>query len=339
MRFTLASSDDDFQALTIFHDGNLLSVTSDSPNFDEILRRVLADDVSAIDLISPAEAVAKKLEDRELTGRVRLVSGRVLFDGEEVNNAITEQIIRFIEADADFLPLVKFLERLSKNPNDHSREQLYRWLNTHSFTITPDGYIVGYKGVSTKSDGTYWSINSGTSVVDGVSVTGVIPNQPGSYVEMPWHKVTHDPSISCAQGLHVGTWDYARSFSRGAVLEIHVDPADVVSIPTDSGDAKMRVAAYKVISAIEQAYSSPVVYPAPADFDDDDVCDICDEDDCDGYCDDYVDLHADCEQCNGSSGYDDDDDDDIEIVVEPELAHDFSGGPCLACQQQNRQSA
>ena len=69
-------------------------------------------------------------------------------------------------------------------------------------------------------------------------------------------EVQHDPSVGCHKGLHVGTWDYASSFGRGVVLEVEVDPRDVVSVPTDCGDAKLRCCRYRVRDEIEAPISS-----------------------------------------------------------------------------------
>jgi hypothetical protein len=55
----------------------------------------------------------------------------------------------------------------------------------------------------------------------------------------------------CSVGLHVGTYDYASNFTLN-VLEVHVNPRDVVSVPTDSNWAKVRCCRYVVIKEVER---------------------------------------------------------------------------------------
>src|SRR5690606_6818039 len=132
-------------------------------------------------------------------------------------------------------------------PDKRSREQLFTWLQSHEFTITEEGDILGYKGVRlTHDENGFTSISTGTAYVDGKMHTGAIPNPIGAVVSMPRAQVQNDPNVACHVGLHVGDWSYASGFAQGAVLEVHVNPRDVVSIPHDSSQRKMRCCKYKV---------------------------------------------------------------------------------------------
>jgi hypothetical protein len=50
--------------------------------------------------------------------------------------------------------------------------------------------------------------------------------------------------------LHVATFDYAQKFASGddRLVEVHVDPSDVVCVPEDYNGTKMRVCAFKVVA-------------------------------------------------------------------------------------------
>jgi hypothetical protein len=162
--------------------------------------------------------------------------------------------------------------------------------------------IVGYKGVKKQQAPTdpdlgytnevneYLSIFTGNAIVDGERVSGHVPNKIGSLVEMPRNEVTFDPAVGCSYGLHVGTWDYANNFGRGGVLEVHVNPRDVVSVPTDSSWAKMRVCRYRVVGVTEVPYQSALADDWQDDNyykeEDDEYCPDCGEelDSIDGYC-------------------------------------------------------
>jgi hypothetical protein len=72
---------------------------------------------------------------------------------------------------------------------------------------------------------------------------------------MPRSEVVHDPSQACERGLHVSTRSYAEGYARsGALLEVHVNPRDIVSVPTDGGGEKVRVCRYKIARVALDAY-------------------------------------------------------------------------------------
>lgn len=65
--------------------------------------------------------------------------------------------------------------------------------------------------------------------------------------------VVLDPNRHCAAGLHVASYDYARSFSGcPRLMLVAVDPSDVVSVPTDCECAKIRVCRYTVLQDITE---------------------------------------------------------------------------------------
>lgn len=247
----------DTKVVTVVVDGVPYSAADTHPNYKEIIRLALEDDESVKDLFDVSISVAKKFE--QLSERVSVHSGRVYFDGEEVDSALTRQIIQFLEADVqDFMPLVKFYENLAQNPNEDSRTQLYAWLNAHNFTITPEGYLLGYKGVKKNDDGTYESVNHGRAIVNGQEYNGAIPNNIGDVVTMPRGDVQFNPSVGCSTGLHVGTWDYASGWAKGAVLEVAINPRDVVSVPHDCSAQKLRTCRYVVTGVTDQDFGTPL---------------------------------------------------------------------------------
>jgi hypothetical protein len=254
MFYTLVGSEDGSSNITVFVSGQApLVAHSSHANFDKIVEGARANDGSIVDLFDVAKTAVTKFE--RLTERVSAGNGRLYFDGVEVHDALASQVVRFLaEGVEDWKPLVNFYENIQSNPNEHSREQLYTWLEKRPFTITPDGMIVGYKGVTPELK----SINHGTATVDGVVHTGAIPNAIGSVIEMPRDQVAHDSYVGCSTGLHVGTYEYAESFARGALLEVHVNPRDVVSVPTDCDAQKVRTCRYKVVKVIDAPHTVPV---------------------------------------------------------------------------------
>jgi hypothetical protein len=188
----------------------------------------------------------------QVTERVSVANGRVYFDGNEADDSVSRQIIRFLAEGQDVRPLARFMEKLDENPSYRSREQLYTWLRAREFSITAEGDVVMYKGV--RRDLT--SINSGPAVVDGEPVNGYVPNRLGSTVEFERRNVSDDPGVSCSRGLHAGTFEYADNFAQGATLTVIVNPADVVSVPSDHDTQKVRVCKYQVIGTAQQAVTT-----------------------------------------------------------------------------------
>lgn len=246
----------DTKVVTVVVDGIPYSAADSHPNYKEIVRLALEDDESVKDLFDVSVAVAKKFD--QLSERVSVHDGRVYLDNEEVPSALNAQIVEFYQEGLDFTPLVNFYEKLAQNPNKESIEQLYAWLDAHKFTITPEGDILGYKGVQKNNDGTYESVNHGRAIVNGQEYNGAIPNTIGDVVTMPRGDVQFDPGVGCSTGLHVGTWNYASGWSRGAVLEVAVNPRDVVSVPTDCGAQKLRTCRYVVTGVTESDFGTPL---------------------------------------------------------------------------------
>lgn len=213
------------------------------------LRRIITEDKETLQQITDAAVAAvdgDEGDDYRLT------------HGDPVADTMFETAIRAINADQNPAAIVKFLERLERNPSAESRSQLFAWIKAEGLTITDDGLIVGYKGVSED----YYSISSGKEPVtvttaDGKSevITGHIPYPIGATVTLPRELVDSNRDAACSVGLHVGTFSYANGFGRITLLVL-VDPADVVSVPRDCNDQKVRVT--KLVVAREYDADSPI---------------------------------------------------------------------------------
>lgn len=268
-------------SLTVFLDsGEPLVVQSDHPNYQKVYDGVVLNDSlneeevkRLLDLVNTAGTNLTRLSER-----VSVKGNTLYFDGDAINSSIGKHIVELIASGDNngWQALVAFLEKISTNPNENSRENLYDWLN-HRFTLTPDGDFIAYKGVNVDASGINLSVSSGTAIVNGTVVKGKIPNQDGSIIEMPRSDVQHNPSVACSTGLHAGTYEYASSFvgSSGRILIVKINPRDVVSVPSDSNGQKLRVCRYVVLSSIDNKISSTTFVPAKAsapvvDDDDDD---------------------------------------------------------------------
>lgn len=256
LKYNLVSSFDT-KNITVLLDGELAVASQDHPNFDAIVQAVVLDETDDTEAVARLFDVGRAVADefRKVTQRVSVENGRVLLDGDEVDNALSEAIVRFLdEGVEDWHPLVNFLEKVGNNPQEHSREQAYTWLSRHKFTVTPEGNFLAYKGVR----GDFGSVHSGPGIVDDVKVDHVF-SKPGSTVEIARQSVEFNPGVGCAYGLHVGTFGYARDFGRnGKLVLVEVDPRDVVSVPTDCDAQKVRVCRYTVLREVTEEIKGAV---------------------------------------------------------------------------------
>lgn len=244
LKFNIALDETGQGTVTVFDnddwDFGVQTIDQSHPNFLKVIDAVVKGD-DPTDLLDVAAAVI------QLDERVSIVDGEIFFDGEPVHNQLSATILRYNSEHRDTTGLVKFMERLARNPSFRSREQLFQWTTVQSLVIDSEGYFIGYKGVTRDLK----SIHSGGAMVNGIQVDGAVPNKVGSVISMDRSKVQDDPNIGCSHGLHVGAWDYARNFGHGTVLEVRVDPADVVSVPTECGLQKLRCCKYEVLAIHE----------------------------------------------------------------------------------------
>lgn len=193
-----------------------------------------------------------------ITQRLELRDNEIYFGDEKLRGPLVDRVIRFYQKNLPYEYLFKFLENLMTNPDQRSKEQLYDFLERYDFPITPDGHFLAYKGL--RPDGT--SVHKGYGIVDGkVFEHDYLPNNIGSVVTMPRHKVNADPREGCSFGLHVGTLRYVKGFAKDKMVIVKVNPRDVVSVPADCDFQKVRTCKYEVVGEYTDEITEEVVTP------------------------------------------------------------------------------
>lgn len=275
--FQLTDDGQGNKALTFFDgEGGVHSINSGTTGFQNALDAVLAGDTdAAVTAAVPLLTISARLA--EVDPSYGTDGDVVTRNGVPLSDRLSKTLLGYARTGADGLrALGQFLVRLDNNPSARSVNSLYDFIDQNGLTIDPDGLIVAHKGIRT--DGR--SVHSGTAFVNGVKHVGNIPNAVGDVITMPRNQVQDDPSVACHQGLHVGAHAYASSFGQ-VLLTVKVDPADVVSVPTDCNAQKMRVCRYTVVSVNE----------SKRDFAHYSVVDDVDE---------YEDDYCDCPDCEGN---------------------------------------
>ena len=80
--------------------------------------------------------------------------------------------------------------------------------------------------------------------------TGNFNNSIGNTLQMTRNNVCDDHNQGCSVGFHAGSLQYASTFGGGEsiLLIVEIDPADVVSVPSDCNCQKLRTCKYTVVA-------------------------------------------------------------------------------------------
>jgi hypothetical protein len=124
---------------------------------------------------------------------------------------------------------------------------------------------------------------------------GRIFNGVGETIECMRNSVNDNKDDTCSYGLHAGSYEYASNFSQGKLVEVEIDPSDVVSIPSDCSGQKLRTCKYVVVAESIVPMNDTYIQTESDEWDDSDDCGD-DSDDCCDYCDcDNGDEDNDCD--------------------------------------------
>lgn len=180
---------------------------------------------------SPAPALAKYLSEAGL-GAYTLDGTTLKLGDREVPADISGRIDAMLTRGESPLSLLRFFDRLQKNPNWRSVQQLFPFLQKENIPIEADGTFLTYKGVNANLTDQH---------------TGTVDNTPGVVNVMDRNLVSDDPSQPCHYGFHVCSIRYLSYFDAKRTVICRVDPADVVCVPQDHSAQKMRVCRYEVV--------------------------------------------------------------------------------------------
>lgn len=170
---------------------------------------------------------------------VKLDGGVVYINDEAMPAELSARMIAMKKEKIPVIQLVNFWKNLQQNPSMNSVTQLYKFLEHNGHPITSDGCFIAYRSV--RED---WKDFH----------TGTMDNSVGKTLSMPRNKVDDKPDQTCSHGLHVASWSYASGFggSDRRLVEVKVNPKDVVCVPTDYNNTKMRVCEFTVIGEVDR---------------------------------------------------------------------------------------
>lgn len=201
--------------------------------YNKLIEAVKAKDVQAVlDVVELANNARIYMNNE-----IRIEDGEVFFGNEALDGVIVDHIMSFMNDGLPFEHLLKFLQNLMDNPSKQAIDELYLFLQANSMPITEDGRFIAYKWV--REDG--FDVHTGDTNHHDI----------GKVHTMPRRQVDDRRSSTCSTGLHVCSPGYTKFGER--LFLVAVNPRDVVSVPYDYNNSKMRVCEYECVEEIAEA--------------------------------------------------------------------------------------
>ena len=261
--------------ITIFVEGKQHTIHATDSNFASAVTAFEASDWDGLyNILNPAQVFQNLYAKYE---QIEVKHGNVYVNDEPISSLIAGRILDFLAKGVDCLPVFKFITKLNLNPSARAVNELYTFLEHKFLPLTDNGNFLAYKAL--RSD--YTDVH-----------TGKFNNSVDNVLEMPRNKVDDNKEVGCSYGFHAGTLEYARGFRpcSGKLVLVEINPADVVSIPTDCECQKLRTCKYKVVAEYEvpledlsyesrftTEYDDDVDREWDDDEDDNEECEICSE--------------------------------------------------------------
>ena len=186
-------------------------------------------------------------------GYVHVEKGELTWQGVPMPDLFTDRILQMRKEGFNIDPMLNFLDNMNDNPSDQAIVELFDFMQNKHLPITDDGHFLAYKAVSPDFKDIY---------------TGNFDNSVGSEVSIDRSKVDSNRDKHCSAGLHVGAIDYVKSYGGidldedndggNQIVICKVNPADVVSVPSDARFQKLRCCKYEVVSLFNDIFQTSV---------------------------------------------------------------------------------
>ncbi len=226
-------------SLVLNFKGNTITVLRSDGRFEKIVSLIKE---GKLDEIEQHLDLQKNLSEKGF----EIKHGIVYINDEALPSELSNRLLAFYDEDLPYEPLLKFWSKLKSNPSYNSRQMLYKFLEHNGHPITSEGNFIAYRSITKDFKDHH---------------TKTIDNSIGNVVEVPRSTVDDNPNNTCSKGLHVATLSYAESFgsSDRLIVDVEVDPRDVVAVPTDYNGTKMRVCKFKVVAISKGLIEKPLV--------------------------------------------------------------------------------
>jgi hypothetical protein len=232
-------------------------------NFQSVRDAIVAQDFDTAVALASVPAFVTHAVGPDVT----ITDDGVFYKNTQITTYLADKMLSFFR---DGLPVAHyglFLSNLMANPSRTSVQELFLFLEAADLPITEDGCFLAYKAVRSDFKDKH---------------TGTFDNSPGASVpRMERNQVDDNRNVTCSYGYHAAAYEYAKGFMShdGRMVAVKINPADVVSIPSDYGNQKLRCTYYEVMFEVPQAadvfknrsYVAADAYDMVADEDDADI--------------------------------------------------------------------
>lgn len=231
-----------------------VTISSDHMNFQAVRDALVMDDYeTALEFASVPAYVASASG-----GNVTVSEQGVEYQGQPITGYLANKMVQFFREGLPVQHYCLFLDNLMANPSMTSRNELFLFLEAADLPITDDGCFLAYKAV----DPNFMDKHSHT-----------FSNAPGAVLEMPRRDVDDNRNRTCSYGFHAAAYTYAKNFLGSAgdrLVAVKINPADVVSVPSDYQNQKLRTCKYtvefEIPGAIEAFAGRPYVDTSESDY-------------------------------------------------------------------------
>jgi len=220
------------ESATIVLNGDIYTLKKGDPNFEEARDKAQDEDIEGLlVLFSKGHAIEKWTG-----GLFRFHQGYMMYNGRRFPPEMNKRMVAMAEAGDDPTAIMKFWQRLSKNPSWRAVKSLWGFLKSRGICIDLEGHILAYKAVNPD----YTSVHKDE---DG----NPVDNSIGAKPYMDRNRVSDEYNSPCHTGFHVGNHQYASNYGphNRRIIVCRVDPANVVCICNTA--QKMRINTYEVI--------------------------------------------------------------------------------------------
>lgn len=224
---------------SIFFPGEApVTIQAEHPNFARIVRVLQDAHAKVEEKIAELRSMVSLKAFIPTDDKLVVRGGKLFYRGRAVPEGVSKHFIQVVREAGDVRAIARFIMRMFDNPNPSSIEQLYEFVDFNAMMITEDGCFLGYKAVRPDFKDKH---------------SGTMSNRPGEVVSMSRSACDDRRDVTCSHGLHIAALEYARSFSGGSdpIVICKIDPKDVVSVPDDYENQKMRVCRYEVIGVFD----------------------------------------------------------------------------------------
>jgi hypothetical protein len=243
-----------FKNLIIKLSGKTYTVPKDAVNADEVESLIKAGkpDEEILPLVDYRERIRRDYGDLsfEVDG-----DNNVFIDGEQLPKTIADRLFGYSESKIDerVKAIILFWRNCLANPDPVARTDLFDFLAHNNMPITDDGHFLAYRYVTRNENG---------DLVD--CKTGKMINNVGVTVQMNRSDCDPDRNSTCSTGLHCCSHSYVIEHgSSGVITSVKVNPANVVAIPVDYQQRKLRACEFTVMEIIKDNLTLPEVKEVP----------------------------------------------------------------------------